>query len=393
MDSLTLRVVLLCCAILLAAGCNGGGGSGDAPPPTSASPLPTLALRQVISGLNNPLFLAAPANDARLFIVEQPGRIRVVRQGVLQAAPFLDISSKISAAGERGLLSLAFDPHYASNGWLYVYFTDAQGDIAIERYRVSASNADLADPGSALRILSIAHPTYSNHNGGLLAFGPDGYLYAGIGDGGSGGDPLGNAQNLGTLLGKLLRIDVSNASAAQPYLIPHGNPFAGQAGRRPEIWAYGLRNPWRYAFDGETLYIADVGQAQREEINVAALSQGGLNYGWNVMEGNRCFNASNCSQNGLTLPLLDYDHSQGCSITGGYVYRGSAIPELRGHYFYSDYCGGWLRSISYSAGRANEPLSWPVSEVGPILSFGQDGQQELYLLSSEGGKVYRIEKQ
>lgn len=393
MNVLPSHLLSIAVAIPCLAGCNGGGGGGDSPQPVVVLQTPALVLRQVVAGLSNPLFLTAPAADSRLFIVEQPGRIRIVKQGVLLGTPFLDLSSKIAAGGERGLLSLAFDPLYASNGYFYVYFTDPQGDIAIERYSVMPGNADQADPASALRILSIPHPTYANHNGGLLAFGPDGYLYAGIGDGGSGGDPPGNAQNLGSLLGKLLRVDVSKASPSQAYAIPPSNPFIGQSGRRPEIWAYGLRNPWRYTFDSDNLYVADVGQNLHEEVDVAPAGQGGINYGWNIMEGNSCFATAGCSQSGLMLPVLDYDHSQGCSITGGYVYRGGAIPALRGRYFYSDYCRGWLRSFSYRNGVAADPITWPVAAVGAILSFGQDAQQELYLLSSDGGKVYRIEQQ
>ncbi len=383
-----IRLLSMLSLLVLLAACGGGGGDGGSQPPE----LPTLALRQVASGLVNPLFLTAPANDPRLFIVEQPGRVRIVKGGALLATPFLDISASIASGGERGLLSLAFDPRYAANGYFYVYFTDPQGNLAIQRYSVSAANADQADPASALRILSIAHPSFGNHNGGLLAFGPDGQLYAGTGDGGGAGDPSGNGQNLAVLLGKLLRLDVSHASAAQPYAIPADNPFTNQAGRRGEIWAYGLRNPWRYAFDGGTLYIADVGQDLHEEVDVVSAAQGGLNFGWNLMEGNSCYASTSCNQAGLTLPVLDYDHSQGCSITGGYVYRGSALPALQGRYFYSDYCGGWLRSFSYRNGLPTDPISWPVDKIGPVLSFGQDAQKELYLLSSDGGKVYRIEQ-
>lgn len=392
MNSLPLPRLMLPALALMLAACGGDGGGNDTPP-LASDRLPLLALRQVASGLGNPVFLSAPAGDTRLFIVEQAGRIRIVKAGAQLPTPFLDLSGKISAGGERGLLSLAFDPQYASNGYFYVYFTDVNGDIAIERFSVAATNPDQAEPASALRILSIPHPVYSNHNGGLLAFGADAYLYIGTGDGGGGGDPDGNAQNLGKLLGKLLRLDVRGATAAQPYVIPAGNPFIGQGGLRPEIWAYGLRNPWRYTFDGGNLYIADVGQAQREEINVVASNQAGLNFGWNIMEGKRCYQNASCSATGLTPPIIDYDHTQGCSITGGYVYRGSAIPELQGRYFYSDYCAGWLKSISYENAQASEPVSWPVASVGPILSFGVDGQRELYLLSSEGGKVYRIERQ
>ena len=282
-----------------------------------------LALQEVVAGLSSPLFLAAPAGDARLFIVERPGRIRILRNGTLLVTPFLDVSSRVSTAGEGGLLSMAFDPQYASNGLFFVYLTDPSGDIAIERFRVSAGNPDVADP-APLRIIAIAHRSFSNHKGGLVAFGPDGFLYFGTGDGGGGGDPLGNAQNLNALLGKMLRLDVSNASAAQPYAIPPQNPFIGQAGRRGEIWAYGLRNPWRHAFDAATglLYIADVGQDRIEEVNVAGVPSAGLNYGWNVTEGSQCYPGDPCNKQGITLPALEYAHdaSGGCSISGGRVF-------------------------------------------------------------------------
>lgn len=351
-----------------------------------------LALQEVVSGLPAPVFLTAPAGDSRLFIVEQAGTIRMVQNGAVLAAPFLDITSRITSGGERGLLSMAFDPQYASNGLFFIYFTDLNGDIAIERYQVSSGDPNLANP-APLRILTIAHRAFRNHNGGLIAFGPDGFLYIGTGDGGGGGDTLGNGQNLNALLGKLLRIDVSNASASQPYAIPSLNPFAGQAGRRGEIWAYGLRNPWRYAFDAETgfLYIADVGQGRIEEVNVAAAATAGLNYGWNITEGSLCYPGDPCDKQGLTPPVLEYAHdaSGGCSITGGHVYRGSAIPELRGRYFYSDYCSGWLRSFVYSNGVAAEQTDWSIVNVGRIFSFGEDAQGELYMLASTG-KVYRI---
>lgn len=352
-----------------------------------------LALRQVAGGLTNPLFLTAPPSDARLFIVEQPGRIRIVKNGTLLGTSFLNLASSVSSGGERGLLSMAFDPNYTMNGFFYVCYTDLGGDIAVDRFTVS-SNPDLADPATVVHILSIPHPVNANHNGGLIAFGPDGFLYIGSGDGGGAGDPPGNAQNLDKLLGKLLRIDVSGTTALQPYSIPATNPFLGQAGRRGEIWAYGLRNPWRYAFDatGGLLYIADVGQGRREEVDVAGASHGGLNYGWNITEGSLCYPSDPCDKTGLTPPVFEYDHSLGCSITGGYVYRGSAIPELRGRYFYSDFCSGWLKSWVYRAGAATEQTDWPVANIGSVLSFGEDGQKELYMLSSNGN-VYRIEKQ
>jgi len=351
-----------------------------------------LALQEVASGLDTPTFLTAPPGDSRLFIVERPGRIRVMQNGSLLATPFLDISSLTTVTGERGLLSMAFHPLYASNGYFFLYYTNLAGDIVIERRQVSAGNANVADPLSALTILTIPHPTFSNHTGGLLSFGPDGYLYAGTGDGGSGGDPSGNAQNTNVLLGKLLRLDVNAGTVAQPYVIPPGNPFA-TAGGRPEIWAYGLRNPWRYAFDvpAQMLYIADVGQSSREEVDVRPAGQAGNNYGWNIMEGAQCYNSASCNQAGLVLPVIDYGHDSagGCSITGGYVYRGAALPELAGQYLYSDYCSGWLKSFSYSNGAASAVTDWGIANVGNIISFGQDAQNELYMLSGTG-KVYRI---
>ena len=358
----------------------------------ASAPL-ALALQEVASGLSAPIFLTAPAGDSRLFILERAGRIRVVQNGSLLATPFLDISALTTTSGERGLLSLAFHPQYASNGYFFIYYTNLAGDIVIERRQVSAGNANVADALSALTIITIPHPTFSNHYGGLLSFGPDGFLYAGTGDGGSAGDPPGNAQNTNVLLGKLLRLDVNSSSVAQPYAIPAGNPFAGTAGARGEIWAYGLRNPWRYAFDvpAQLLYIADVGQANREEIDVRPVGQAGNNYGWNIMEGTQCYNSSSCSQAGLVLPVIEYGHDSagGCSITGGYVYRGTALPELAGQYLYSDYCSGWLKSFSYGNGAASAVTDWGITNVGNILSFGQDSQNELYMLSGTG-KVYRI---
>ncbi|MDN2710925.1 PQQ-dependent sugar dehydrogenase [Janthinobacterium sp. SUN118] len=361
----------------------------------AAAPL-ALRLQEVVSGLSAPIFLTAPPGDSRLFILERAGRVRVVQNGSLLATPFLDISTLTTTSGERGLLSLAFHPQYASNGYFFLYYSNLAGDIVIERRQVSAGNANVADPLSALTILTIAHPTFGNHYGGLLSFGPDGYLYAGTGDGGSAGDPPGNAQNTNVLLGKLLRLDVSASSVAQPYAIPAGNPFAGTAGGRGEIWAYGLRNPWRYAFDvpAQLLYIADVGQSRREEVNVHAVGQAGNNYGWNIMEGTQCYNSSSCNQAGLVLPAVEYDTGSAgsCSITGGYVYRGAALPELAGQYLYSDYCSGWLKSFSYSNGAASAVKDWGIANVGNIMSFGQDAQNELYMLSATG-TVYRIVRQ
>lgn len=348
-----------------------------------------LAVQLVTEGLTSPVYLTAPLNDARLFIVDQPGRIRIFKNGALLATPFLDITNLVTYSGEQGLLSLAFDPAYATNGRFYVYYVDTNGDIAVARYTVSA-NADVANPASRTPVLTISHPTQGNHNGGLAMFGPDGMLYLGTGDGGGGGDPQNNGQNVNTLLGKLLRIDVTNL----PYTSPATNPFAGATAGRDEIWAYGLRNPWRYAFDpaGNQLYIADVGQGTWEEVNAVATAAAGVNYGWRIMEGAHCYNPATCNTAGLTQPVLEYDHNQGCSITGGFVYRGIAIPELTGHYFYSDFCVGFLRSFRLSGGEAVDQTNWTVGDVGDILSFGRDAADEIYMLSASG-RVYRIVKQ
>ena len=336
-----------------------------------------LDLQLVVQGLTNPVYLSAPTNDARLFIVEQPGRIRIVKGGQLLPTPFLDISSRVKYGGEQGLLSVAFDPVYATNGFFYVYFTDLNGAITIERYS-AAPNADVASTTPTL-VTSIPHPTNTNHNGGLAMFGPDGMLYIGTGDGGSAGDPPGNAQNLGSFLGKLLRFDVRTLPAT------------------PQIWAYGLRNPWRFDFhtgaSGQTdLYIADVGQGNYEEIDVAFSNPSGVNYGWNRMEGNSCYPpGSSCNDAGLQRPVFVYDHSQGCSITGGFVYRGSVIAEVAGEYFFSDYCTGFLWSLHGDDAHVFTRTVWTVPSIGRVLSLGEDASGELYMLS-DAGRVYRLVK-
>jgi hypothetical protein len=320
-------------------------------------------------------------------VVEQPGRIRVIRDGRLLPAPFLDITDKVAYGGEQGLLGLAFHPHYATNGRFYVDYTDRHGDTRVEGY-VASPTADTADRASAHQVLFVAQP-YANHNGGDVLFGPDGMLYVGMGDGGSGGDPHGNGQNLGTLLGKLLRLDVDGAA---PYAVPADNPFVGRQGARPEIWAYGLRNPWRLAFDRTAglLYIADVGQNLWEEVDVAPAAAKGLDYGWNRMEGAHCYGMGLCSREGLTLPVLEYGHGEGCAIVGGFVYRGRAVPALAGQYVYSDYCSGWLRSFRYDGAAAVDRRAWRIARPGPVLSFGEDAAGELYLLAASG-TVYRLE--
>jgi glucose/arabinose dehydrogenase len=350
------------------------------------APSEGLHLELVASNLDSPLYLTAPPNDPRLFVVEQVGRIRIVQNGTLLAAPFLDIRSKIRSGGERGLLSVAFHPEYAANGFFYVNYTNLQGDTHVERYRVGA-DANVADANSAKLLLTVDQP-FSNHNGGLNLFGPDGMLWIGMGDGGSGGDPQGNGQKRSTLLGKMLRIDVDGAD---PYAIPPDNPFVNQDDSRPEIWALGLRNPWRFAFDraANLLYIADVGQNRLEEINVVPLSPGGFNFGWKLMEGTECYQSSNCDRAGLTLPVAEYGRDDGCSVTGGLVYRGNRIPAAVGHYFFADYCEGWIRSFKYGGGAVTEKREWIVDNVGRVLSFGEDASGELYVMVDRG-RVYRL---
>jgi glucose/arabinose dehydrogenase len=310
---------------------------------------------------------------------------------VLQTTPFLDITGRVQAGGERGLLSVAFHPQYATNRFFYVYYTTrasgslAAGDIVIERY-TATTNPEVADPATAKLIITTPHSQASNHNGGLLTFGPDGMLYAGLGDGGGSGDPFQTGQNQNALLGSLLRLDI----AGDPYTIPPSNPFVGQAGKRGEIWAKGLRNPWRYAFDAPTalLYVADVGQGAREEVNVVPASQAGVNYGWSITEGSICYNAASCNTAGLTPPVLDYAHTGGaCSITGGYVYRGNAIPGIRGHYFYSDYCAGFIKSFRYENGAAVDQKDWGIP-TNLVSSFGVDFAGELYVIS--GNSILKV---
>ena len=382
------RALCLSVVVIAIAGCHDSTAPGDGTLPPGL----TLKTDLFVGGLSSPVFMTQPLNDGRIFVAEQAGTIRVIRNGVLQATPFLNITTKVASGGERGFLSVAFHPQYATNHFFYVYYTAqasgnlALGDIVVERYTTMASNPEVADPTTAKLIITTAHSLQSNHNGGLVSFGLDGMLYAGFGDGGGGGDPYQNGQNQNALLGSLLRLDVSG----DPYTIPTSNPYAGQAGKRGEIWAKGLRNPWRYAFDAATnlLYIADVGQNLREEVSVMPASQAGVNYGWSIMEGLSCYNATSCTQTGLTLPVIDYTHANGaCSITGGYVYRGSAIPGIRGHYFYSDYCAGFLKSFRYENGAAVDQKDWGLA-LGNVPSFGVDFAGELYIIS--GSSILKV---
>jgi glucose/arabinose dehydrogenase len=344
-----------------------------------------IRLTAIATGLDMPVALTH-AGDARLFITLQRGRVVVYDGTRVLPTPFLDVSSLVSCCNERGLLSVAFHPKYASNGFFYVDYTRADGDIVIARYHVS-SDPNVADPSSAKVLLVFEHSQFGNHNGGQLQFGPDGYLYIGIGDGGSFGDPNNRAQNLLDPLGKILRID---PDAASPY-IPVSNPFVSRSGgARGDIWAYGLRNPWRFSFDRETgdLWIADVGQDRYEEVDFQpATSIGGENYGWRRMEGFHCYNpATNCGDPSFVMPVLEYSHDDGsCSITGGYRYRGVKMPSMRGAYFYGDYCSGKIWTATQAAdGWAASLL---MDTTMNISSFGQDMNGELYVLDL-GGSVF-----
>jgi glucose/arabinose dehydrogenase len=338
--------------------------------------------------------LASPPGDtSRVFIVEKTGTIRILRGGAPLPRPFLDIGTRVSGGSEQGLLGLAFHPDYATNGKFYVDYTDRSGDTRVVEFLVS-SNPDSAS-ATERQILFVDQP-YANHNGGQINFGPDRYLYIALGDGGSGGDPRGNGQSLATLLGKILRVDVNGGD---PYAIPADNPFVGRPNARAEIWSYGLRNPWRFCFDPSTkdMLIADVGQNQWEEINHEPAGSGGRNYGWNRMEGAHCYPASSlCDPTGLVLPVAEYDHSAGCSVTGGYVYGGNALPELQGTYFYGDYCTGLIRSFRIVNGAAAEARDWTAilrtrdgGAMQGLSSFGVDGRGGLYLLLL-GGEIYRL---
>jgi glucose/arabinose dehydrogenase len=363
--------------------CNDSGVQPDDGPPVS--------LELVANGLNQPLYLTSPPGDGdRLFVVERGGTIRIVRNGAVVSTPFLDLTDEVTTEGpEQGLLGLAFHPLHATNGYAYVNYTDDDGDTRIVRYTRSA-NPEVANPASAFPILMIPQPQV-NHNGGQLAFGPDRMLYIGVGDGGAGASA--NAQDRSSLLGSILRIDVDGGT---PYAIPADNPFVDDPSAEPEIWAKGLRNPWRFSFDRSTgdLLIGDVGEQSYEEIDFQpASSSGGENYGWAVMEGPACFDPpSGCVRTNLVLPIYEYGHAEGCSITGGYVYRGSSYPALAGRYFFSDYCESWLRSFRLTNGSPTDEsdhagAAGPLAEVS---SFGEDDAGELYVLSISAGTVHRV---
>ncbi len=354
----------------------------------------TISLEPVVEGLNAPLF-ATHANDDRFFVVEKAGVIRLVVDGTLEDAPFLDISDRVGSSGnEQGLLGLAFDPSHSESGFFFVNYTDSNGDTVIARYQVSADDPNQADPASESIVLQLEQPA-SNHNGGMLAFGPDGYLYIGTGDGGGGGDRYANGQNPATLLGKMLRLDVTS-DPQQPYTVPADNPWLtgdwnGQD-VRDEIWAVGLRNPWRYSFDRATgdLWIGDVGQNQFEEVNYTpANSAGGLNYGWPIMEASACYNSNDCNSDGLVLPVAEYSHSGHCSLTGGYVYRGERFPALQGVYLFGDYCSGTIWATWFTdAGEWNTAVV--LEDGGTLSSFAEDQAGELYVTDLNSGTLSQI---
>jgi glucose/arabinose dehydrogenase len=361
---------------------------------TQAPAIPDISLVPTAGGFTQPIGIAhAGDGSGRLFIVEQGGLVRIIKNGTVITTPFLDVSSLLkSGAGEQGLLGIAFPPGYGpGKNYLYTNYTGTQGvgDTVIARFQTTL-DPDVADPASGQTLLTVVQP-FANHNGGQLAFGPDGYLYIGMGDGGSGGDPNNNAQNPSSLLGKLLRVDVESQPSG--YLIPPNNPFAGNAAYRPEIWAVGLRNPWRLSFDRSTgdLFIADVGQALYEEVNVQpAASGGGENYGWRIMEGLHCYNAATCDQAGLTLPIVEYAHSLlgECSITGGHVYRGVEFPVLQGVYLYGDYCSGRIWGLRRSGGVWENKLL--LDSALNISTFGEDEAGNLFVADHGSGNIYKI---
>jgi glucose/arabinose dehydrogenase len=382
----SIRIVLLVIGVVALAGLV---ACDSEPTPTTMSieverVFPDLSFQEMTN-------LVQPDDTSDLiFVTEQGGVIYSFSfNNPQQANVFLDITGRVNRGGnEEGLLGLVFDSGYQENGYFYVYYSAADPTRSVlSRFNLDQENMDVADPESEVIIMEIEQP-YSNHNAGQLAFGPDGYLYIALGDGGSAGDPLGNGQNLGTLLGSILRINVNELSGPGDYGIPADNPFVGVGGAREEIWAFGLRNPWRFSFDLETglLWVGDVGQSAWEEIDIITK---GANYGWNTMEGSHCYSpATGCNQSGLTLPVVEYDHSQGCSVTGGYVYRGDQIASLQGYYVYGDYCSGNIWALAYDGSVVTENKLLVDSGLS-ITSFGEDLAGNLYILDRQGG-IYTL---
>lgn len=352
--------------------------------------LPHLALTEVARNLSAPLFAGAAEGDpTRLYIVEQTGAIRIIENGILRSTPFLDLSGVITSGGERGLLGLAFHPQYVTNGRFFVNYTDHDGNTVIAEFRRSAADPDVAAPDPARVFFTVIQP-FANHNGGMVAFGSDGLLYIGLGDGGGGGDPSNNGQSLDTKLGKILRIDVDAYPAP-----PAGNITGGD----PDLWDFGLRNPFRFSFDRGTgdLYIGDVGQNLFEEIDIEPRGSGRRNYGWRITEGNHCFDPpTGCNLTGISLPVVEYSHADGCSVIGGYVYRGEAIPGLAGRYLYGDFCSNRIWSFVRDGARVTSQVELtddldPGHALRGITSFGEDAAGELYVVDGGSGIVYRVD--
>jgi len=391
-----LRTALLALTLFCLVNCGGGSKSGTTTTTTSPLAPPQLALELVASGFSSPLDLEQPDDGSgKMFVVEQGGKIKILQKGSILAAPFLDISSRITTGGEMGLLGVTFHRNFATTRKLYVnYVRTVSGQVqsVIAEYAVSASNSNQADATSERILLTVDQiGNFANHKAGQLAFGPDGFLYFGLGDGGSGGDPFGHGQSTQTLLGKLMRIDVDGTpSAGLQYRIPSDNPFAGGGGL-PEIYAYGFRNPWRFSFDpAGRLFLADVGESQFEEVN---LVQKGGNYGWNIMEASHCFNpATGCNTAGLMLPIAEYSHQEGNAIIGGYLYGGASIVSLQGTYVFGDLGSGKIWGLQ----QQSESSTWTrtlLATTGKMISsFGQDQSKELYLVDLSGS-IFRLRSQ
>jgi glucose/arabinose dehydrogenase len=383
---------LILAAILSVQGCSKKDDKTINPNPTPPPGPTDLGLRLIQDGFSFPTYVAAaPGDTSRLFVCEKGGVIRLVKNGTLLTTPFLDVSGLVSTGDEEGLLSIVFEPSYTSTGRFYICYTNTAGDPVIARYLRSA-DPDVAESSPQAIILTVDMPDEVNHKGGMLAFGPDGYLWASFGDGGGQNDPRGYGQTKNDLMGSLIRIDVSGNSG---YQVPSTNPFTAPA--RAELWDFGFRNPWRFSFDRLTgdLYIGEVGQDSHEEVNVGLAGIGargrGANYGWSITEGTSCFNpSSGCDKTGITMPVLTYDHGVGCAVIGGYVYRGIAIPGLQGTYFYGDHCNGWIKSFRLAGGVATQQTDWASLDTnGNITSFGEDSRGEIYV-ATEGGSVYKI---
>jgi glucose/arabinose dehydrogenase len=362
----------------------------------------SLGAHAVVSGFDHPVYVTGAGDGSgRLFVVEQAGKIRVVRGGAVQPTPYLDLSGLTAMFGERGLLGLAFSPGYATNGRIYVNYTNTAGDTVVARYTALDPASDTPTFAAPQTVLSVAQP-YANHNGGNLQFGPDGYLYIGLGDGGNAGDPGRRAQNHRSLLGKMLRIDTGDRPGTVPfagtYRVPKSNPFYKKKGARKEIWSLGLRNPWRYSFDAATgdLWIGDVGQDAVEEIDFQPARKGGQNWGWHHWEGNSRYTSRprKLSRRGYSFPIAQYRHPTGEAVTGGYVYRGSAFPALKGTYLYADFANGWIagvRRTTPSGKLLKKPQKGVLLQTSALVSsFGVDDAQELYFTDLKGGAVWRV---